>query len=143
MAQQTSIQAFNRKLIEDYFATVAGRKTDKSLDQYFTDDVVWYVPKSNPVIIPNPRRGLEAVLDLLGAGVNVYEPGSLLITIKHLIVDSERVVAQFQFQAGLRNGNDFNSDYCFVFTLREGRISEVWEYLDTLYQHQQGVFSEF
>ena len=140
MARSYPLQGFNRKLVEDYFATISGATSDKPLEDYFSDDVVWYVPRSNPLVTPNPRRGLAEVLDLVGSGVDMYVPGSMAIDLRHLVADEHRVVAQFSFSALLCNGRDYESEYCFVFTIRGGRISEVWEYLDTLYQHQQGMF---
>lgn len=127
-----------RTLILDYFAAVSGQGT-RAIGDFFTPDVVWQVPQSNPLIKPNPRRGHAAVMDLLSAGVGVYQPGSLQIDLQRLIVDDTQAAAQFTLSARLANGNEYINQYCFLFSIVDGRIDGIWEYLDTLYQAQSGA----
>lgn len=127
-------------LIEQYFNVILGRDTTRDLADFFTDDVTWQVPQSNPHITPNPRVGHAAVMDLLHSGVGVYEAGSMSFAMQPLIVAATQVVAQFTLHARLANGGPYVNHYCFVFTLREGRICAVTEYLDTLAQAQQGTW---
>lgn len=129
----------NRTLILDYFAAISGQGS-RAIGDFFAANVVWHVPQSNPLIKPNPRRGHAAVMDLLSAGVGVYQPGSLRIDLQRLIVDDAQVAAQFTLNARLANGNDYINQYCFVFSIVDGRIDGIWEYLDTLYQSQRGAF---
>ena len=42
--------------------------------------------------------------------------------------------------ARLANGQPYENRYFFRFRIDDGRIAEVWEYLDTLRQHELGVF---
>ena len=136
---QTTAQT-NRQLIEDYYAVIGGADRGRQLPDFFSDDVVWHVPRSNPTITPNPRVGLAAVMDLLTAGVGVYKEGSMRINIQSLIADEKQVAARFEMTADLANGNDYRNQYCFVFSVANNRINGVWEYLDTLYQANTGVF---
>ncbi len=140
MSQALNPAEANRALIAHYFAVIQGLAGDRDLADFFTDDVTWQVPRSNPHITPNPRVGHAAVMDLLHSGVGVYEAGSMVITLQPLIPDQSSVVAQFSMQARLANGSPYRNDYCMVFTLREGRICSVIEYLDTLAQDEQGTW---
>jgi ketosteroid isomerase-like protein len=133
--------AANKQLILDYFDTVCGKRNDRPIDDFFTSDVVWQVPQSNPMIVPNPRRGHAAVMDLLMSGVGVYKPGSLQIDLQRVIADDEQAAAQFTLSAQLANGNDYVNHYCFLFSISAGKIDHLWEYLDTLYQSHQGAFA--
>lgn len=130
----------NKQLVQKYFDVLAGKITDTPFEDFFTPDVVWHIPKSNPLIDPNPRVGLAQVMDLLASGVGVYQSDSIRVTLHRLVADDECVAAQFSLRAMLANGNDYDNDYFFLFSIRDGRIDAVWEYLDTLYQLQRGSF---
>ncbi|WP_035528662.1 nuclear transport factor 2 family protein [Haliea salexigens] len=130
----------NRALIAQYFDVILGHDTSRELADFFTADVTWQVPGSNPHITPNPRVGHAAVMDLLHSGVGVYEAGSMTLDLQPLIVADAHVVAQFTLHARLANGDPYTNTYCFVFALRAGRICAVTEYLDTLAQAQQGTW---
>jgi uncharacterized protein len=133
----------NETLIRDYFATVTGGDTGKSLPDFFAEDVTWHVPQSNPMIKPNPRQGFAAVMDLLTSGVEIYQPGSMQLELGHLVADDSRVAAQFTLNATLANGNNYRNQYMFLFSISAGKIDGVWEYLDTLYQQREGTFDGF
>jgi ketosteroid isomerase-like protein len=76
----------------------------------------------------------------MAAGVGVYKAGSIQIDLQRVIADDEQVAAQFTLRAQLANGNDYSNQYCFVFSIANGKIAAVWEYLDSLYQSRQGAF---
>ena len=129
----------NKALILDYFATMNGGGSGRPIGDFFGADVVWHVPQSNPLIEPNPRRGHAAVMDLLGAGIGVYKEGSLQIDRQRIVADESQVGVQFTLTAQLANGNPYVNQYFFLFSIADGRIDGVWEYLDTLYQANSGA----
>ena len=130
----------NKQLVQKYFDVLMGKVSDTPFESFFTPDVVWHIPKSNPLITPNPREGLAQVMELLASGVGVYQPDSIQVTLHRLVADEQHVAAQFSLQAVLANGNDYDNDYFFLFSIRDGQIDGVWEYMDTLYQSQRGSF---
>lgn len=132
--------ANNLATVRHYFDVVTGKRQDRPLASFLAEDVTWTVPQSNPLIRPNPRIGKAAVLDLLTAGVNIYQPGSLTVELESLFGDDQMVAAQFTLHATLANGRDYHNQYVMLFRLRHGLITGVWEYLDTLYQTQRGAF---
>lgn len=132
----------NRMLIKHYFAVVSGADSATDIGNFFSPDTVWHVPQSNPDIKPNPKVGHAAVMELLSSGINIYRPGSLEIQVQRLICDENTVVAQFTLAAKLANGTDYKNNYVMVFSIAHGKIYEVWEYLDTLYQWQLGTFAD-
>jgi uncharacterized protein len=52
-------------------------------------------------------------------------------TIDNIVAEGEFVVAQVRGQAETADGQVYNNRYCHVFRIRDGRIREVTEYLDT------------
>jgi len=131
----------NRDLVMRYFDIMSGRRSDVRLEDCFSDDARWHVPPSNPMIKPNPKCGLAGVMEVLTSGVDIYAAGSLDIQIESLIADIGDVAVQFSLDARLAGGAPYHNRYFFRFRIEGERIAEVWEYLDTLYQQQQGAFA--
>ena len=130
-----------RDRLEEYYRAIAGDPDARPLPELFTPDVTWHLPRSSPMY-PEPQRGLEKVMGVLTSGVNIYEAGSLDIRRSCTFVDEEqqRACVQLTLVARLADGTPYENDYVMVFAFREGLISEVWEHLDTLHQHQLGTF---
>ncbi|HUH38740.1 MAG TPA: nuclear transport factor 2 family protein [Spongiibacteraceae bacterium] len=132
--------ADNLATIRHYFDVVTGKRSDRDLASFFADDVTWQVPQTNPSIRPNPRIGKAGVMDLLTSGVGIYRPGSMTMDLDTLFGDTQQVAARFTLHATLANGRDYHNQYAFIFALRDGLITGVWEFLDTLYQAERGAF---
>ena len=130
--------AANKALVMRYFDIIGGRLA-APLEECFTPDARWHVPPSNPMIKPNPACGIDGVMRVLGSGVGVYAPGSLDVHLEAVIADRHDVAAQFTLNALLVNGAAYENRYFFRFRMADGRIAEVWEYLDTLRQHELGA----
>jgi len=127
----------NLQVVRTYFATV-GRAEEGAVQRAIaemTDDVVWHIPKS----LPNggAHEGRDAVLAMLDAndGVSLYQPGSMDVQVATMIADDEHVVVPLHLRAITGRGEPYENDYVFIFRIRDGRIAEVWENLDTLYLH--------
>lgn len=130
--------AANKAMVMRYFDIIGGRLA-APLEDCFTPDVRWHVPPSNPMIKPNPACGIDGVMQVLSSGVGVYAPGSLDVRLEAVIADRHDVAAQFTLNALLANGAPYENRYFFRFRMADGRIAEVWEYLDTLRQHELGA----
>jgi ketosteroid isomerase-like protein len=48
-----------------------------------------------------------------------------------VLADGDIVVIEERMRATLPGGRPYDNDYCFVFTVSGGRISQVREYMDT------------
>lgn len=57
--------------------------------------------------------------------------GPLQLEIKQLIAEGDKVVSEMQGTSQSAGGKDYNNTYCVVLTLRDGKITEMREYLDT------------
>ena len=130
----------NRAVIVQYFDVISGKDASVTIGDLLSEDVVWHVPQSNPNIKPNPRVGFDAVMDIFVSGVNIYQQGSMDVQLQRLVADEDCVMSQFTLLAKLANGKDYKNDYIMLFSVKDGKINGVWEYLDTLYQYQLGTF---
>jgi ketosteroid isomerase-like protein len=99
----------------------------------FTDDAVWTIHADLP--IAGPWHGREQIVDefLTAVGGALYEPGSVAFEFPTLIADGPVVVLEWRVQARTARGGEYANAYCGLFIVRDGRIAEVREYLDSLY----------
>ena len=118
----------NKKLMQEIFAGLANR--DGTLfTERMADDFRWINIGSNKW--SGSFDGKEAVLrDLLGP-----LRGKLMArsrTVAHrFFADGDHVIVEARGDNVTRAGKPYNNEYCFVFHLSGGKITEVKEYSDT------------
>jgi len=79
-------------------------------------------------------RGREAILnDFFGQIVSLYEPGSVSIEVTSLTAGEDRVALEWTSRARTADGEPYENHCAAVFTLADGRITAVREYMDTDY----------
>ena len=123
----------NLALIDAYFAAVASG--DPEIGALFTDDVIWRTPQSSPM--PGPWVGKAAVLEGMAGGVDLYEAGTLDIRPTARAASDEHVFVEMTMTAKTAKGSPYENHYVFVFTIRDGRIAEIHEHLDTHYAQRR------
>jgi hypothetical protein len=74
--------------------------------------------------------------EFLATAMSHYEPGSISLEITGMIAERDQVVLQWTSRARTRAGQPYENGCIGVFTIREGKIQEVREYMDTLYAHE-------
>lgn len=121
----------SRTVIERYVAAVQAGDTDAVRD-CFADDATWWLGGELP--LSGTWRGRDAILgDFLGSIPRLYEPGSISLEITSLIAEGDTVVLEWTSRAVTAAGERYENQCAGVFTLRDGRIVAVREYMDTQY----------
>lgn len=107
----------------------------------FTPDAVWTIQGELP--IAGPWRGRDHIVDdfLSAVGGELYAPGSVEFEFPTLIAEHETVVLEWRVRALTTRGDEYSNVYCGLFVVRDGRIAEVREYLDTGYA-QRTLFAK-
>jgi ketosteroid isomerase-like protein len=124
----------NKRTIERYFATMASG--DPTVAQLFTEDVTWWVPESSP--LGGTHAGRDKVLALMANGVHLYDASTpMQVDLREMVAEGDSVCVQLVMRARTAKGEDYENHYHFAFRLREGRISSVREYVDTLYAQRK------
>jgi ketosteroid isomerase-like protein len=99
----------------------------------FADDATWTL-HAGDLPISGTWRGRDAIIDeFLGSALRLYEPGSIAIEVTALIAEGDRVALQWTTRARTRDGSPYENGCIGIFTVRDGRIQTVREYMDTLY----------
>lgn len=128
----------SKALISNYFDSITG-KSEVLITEYFAEDIQWNLPPAHP--FRGTFIGIPAVLEMMGQGAGFFPYDSIAIELHALIAEQDDVVAHFRLTAKTHAGEDYANEYLFRFKCREQKIVEVWEFLDTYYQYQMGMFS--
>ena len=122
------------ELVDRYFDCIG--RGDPSVADLLAPDIIWLAPASAPV--GRRHEGRDAVLALMGTGIDLYDPETPLAIEREAIASSgDRVFVEMTITAKTAAGEDYLNQYVFVFTIREGLIVEIHEHLDSLYAQRK------
>jgi ketosteroid isomerase-like protein len=141
-----------RHFLEDGIAAGAYQKV---LTDTVTDTVTVHLPEPTSRIrggslsaIPGEEqgerwlRGRSLLIRLVEEHHDggLYLRGTTKIEIQHMVAEGEYVAARFILRAitALRK-EAYENYYHYLFRLREGKVDEIWEYVDTLYSRRKFV----
>ena len=100
----------------------------------FREDATWHYPPS--LGGPGLHQGRDAIFDVYFAvDEKLYETGTRKYDIEILsaIAEGSRVAVEMRHRGRTRSGEPYETDYHVLYELRDGRISAVREYFDSLY----------
>ena len=120
----------NKQIIRDFFAALSTGNMPR-VRELLHADVAWTIIGDTPV--SKTFRGIEGFeTGLIGNVFLQIDPDAgVRVDIIELIAEGDKVVARAQGTIQGRYG-PYNNTYCHVFTVRDGKIIEDFEYLDTL-----------
>jgi ketosteroid isomerase-like protein len=124
----------NKLRVRAYFDAMG--RGDPSLPDLLTEDVTWWAPPSSP--LGGLHEGKDAVLKLMGSGIDLYDRNApMKIDISSMVAEGDRVCVEMTLEARTARGEEYLNHYHFAFRLRDGRICEVREHVDTLYAQRK------
>jgi uncharacterized protein len=127
-----SQQADSKSVVSRYVAAVEAGD-EQSIRDLFAADATWTL-HAGELPISGTWAGRERIMDeFLAVAMSYYEPGSVSLEITGMIAEGDRVVLQWTSRARARDGRPYENGCIGVFTVRDGRIQHVREYMDTLY----------
>lgn len=108
------------------------------------DDVTWIAPPGNATQValglgraddagpPDGSNTLDKAM-ILDFMVNHFRRLFTEVSndIRLMIAEGDHVVTEARLAATLANGRRYVNDYCFVYRVADGRVSEIREYMDT------------
>lgn len=130
-----SLEEQNKQAVTEFMKVFSGGDVDTILDS-MTDDATWWVAGTIPGISgTKDKAGFGA---MLGGIAESTTTGAITLTPLAFTAEGERVAVETESYAELKNGRVYNNLYHFVFTVRDGKIASVKEFLDT--EHATAVF---
>ena len=115
----------------DYFQNVA-RADREALLAGMCPDLRWVVPKGAVEPFAGIHEGAETVVDLmLGAVGEAFTAGSQQTEPIRFLHGEDLVAVEARIRARASDGRLYENEYVFFFEFRDGKISEIREYVDT------------
>lgn len=132
MGTGTSDIEANKRVVREQMAAME-RMDAEAQGVLMTEDVQWWVPQSavESSGLARPLAGKEAVVGLLGGAEAFFS--EMHWTIDHVVAEGDHVAVHAHMQGRTASGNDYLNYYHFLYRLKDGRIAEVWEHVDTAY----------
>jgi ketosteroid isomerase-like protein len=131
--------ATNKERVLAMWKAFSSRDPD-AIGAYLAEDALWVAPPDNPTAKFLGERGgmagrSEIVDFVVGKFRKVFAQDVSLI-FKGVYADGDVVVVELAFTATLANGRPYKNDYCFVHIVRDGKVVEVREFMDTYNGHR-------
>lgn len=119
----------NKKLAREFFDHFNANDVAGALG-LMADDATWRIagkPEHLPAAGVYNKEQIARLLHNMAGQL----PNGLKMTVKGLIAEGDKVALEAESYGELRNGRIYNQEYHFVVTIRDEKIREVREYLDT------------
>ncbi|WP_028935067.1 nuclear transport factor 2 family protein [Pseudonocardia spinosispora] len=134
----------NRTIVQSAWHAFATHDAEQIV-QLFTEDAEWLAPAGNATAValgvPSHMVGRDAIARFLAHDFPRLFVSGVELDFHGFHADGDRVVVEETMRATLANGHAYTNDYCFVFTVRDGLICHVREYMDTAAGHR-AIFGE-
>ena len=118
----------NRRLLHEIYDGLAAGSSRLFLD-HLSHEVVWTVKGRTPW--SRTYRGRETVLNELLRPLRARLADRYRAAARRILADGEYVVVEARGDCVTTSGMRYDNEYCFVYRLQDGRISEVVEYMDS------------
>lgn len=128
------IGPIDTKTVAQQYVSAAEAGEKHAIRDLFAHDATWTLAGDLP--ISGVWEGRDAIVDeFLATAMSYYEPGSISLKITGMIAEHDQLVLQWTSRARTRDGRPYENGCIGVFTIRDGQIQAVREYMDTLYAH--------
>lgn len=123
--------ATTRSVLQRYLDALVGGDTVTIFDS-FAEDAVWWLHGDLP--LSGTYRGRAEIMAFLGSAGTLFAPGTQSFTFGPMTVEEDRAVLEWRVRGtGAATGLAYDNAYSATFVVRDGRIAEVREYLDSLH----------
>ena len=118
----------NKQIIQEFFDAGNQGNMERCI-QLLADDIRW--TDIGTTQFSGTYIGKEDLsANLLGPLFGQLKAG-IFSVLENIIAEGECVVVQSRGEAETIRGKPYNNTYCHIFRVRDGKIWEVTEYLDT------------
>lgn len=120
----------NLEIVDRYFELLG--KGDPGIRELFHSDARWLAPQAGP--LGREHAGLDAVLALMAGGIGLYDATHPMQIERTACLAGEVLVyVEMTIRATTKSGAPYENHYVMAFELRDDRIAEVREHVDSLY----------
>jgi ketosteroid isomerase-like protein len=121
-----------RATVEAFYAALTSGDRD-AVRSLLSDDCVWVPPETAP--FDEMKGGADIAAELGGRVVkrmfDISKPFNL--EVRRILADGDVAVVQQRLTATAKaTGQHYDNQYCWVYTVDDGKIVHIEEYADTL-----------
>jgi uncharacterized protein len=129
-------QAIDSSTVLRRYVAAVEAGDQQAVRELFTEDATWRLD-AGTLPTSGTWEGRDQIMDgFFATAMSHYEPGSVNLEITAMIADDDVVVLQWTSRARTTHGRPYENGCIGVFTVQDGRIQAVREYMDTLYAHE-------
>ena len=121
----------NKRTARRFFEHLSRGETKAVLDLYADDASVWTAGS----LAFSGRRSKQEVAPLMEGILGAF-PQGLRFTIHGMTAEGNRVAVEAESHGHHASGKLYNNLYHFLLVVREGKVREFKEYLDTKLAHE-------
>jgi ketosteroid isomerase-like protein len=133
MKETTMNQSVDAKSIVRRYVAAVEAGDQQAIREVFAEDAVWTL-QAGQLPISGTWKSRDTIMgEFLASALAYYEPGTVQLEITTMIAEHNEVVMQWTSRARTRQGRPYENGCIGVFTIRDGKMAAVREYMDTLY----------
>jgi uncharacterized protein len=121
----SSVTDQNKKITKEFFEALSNG-SDKYLDFYSDDSIIWTAGN-------NAIGGTRTKEEVVSFAQNILSsfPNGIKFNITGITAEDERVAVEISGEAIHASGEAYNNQYHFLLRMKDGKILELKEYMDT------------
>lgn len=114
-----------------------GSRDPAAIRAAFTSDARWIAPPGNATAIAagvdaEQVKTVDGIIAFITGGDYAKLFRDVKVDFLKVIAEGDTAIVENVFRAKLPNGRDYANRYCWVFEVRDGKVAEMREYMDTL-----------
>jgi ketosteroid isomerase-like protein len=129
-------QALDSTMVLHRYVAAVQAGDQAAVRELFTEDATWRLD-AGELPTSGTWEGRDQIMDgFFATAMSHYKPGSVNLEITGMIAGDDVVVLQWTSRARTCDGRAYENGCIGVFTIRDGQIHAVREYMDTLYARE-------
>jgi ketosteroid isomerase-like protein len=120
----------NEQVVFRFFEALSSNDLAQ-LQPFFTEDFAWKPMFTGTGV--KEERGSAIIENFFLPVIKFFKQNSLQLIVDLVMSDGETVVCELTSQGELVDGRSYKNQYCWVITVREGKMIRVKEYMDSHY----------
>jgi ketosteroid isomerase-like protein len=121
----------NKRIILGFFENMSAGNGEAVLGA-LADSATWWVAGNFALSGTKTKAQFAELIGALGSKID----GGLRVTPKGITAEGDRVAVEAESYAKMKNGKTYQNQYHFLFVVRDGKIQQVKEYLDTTHANE-------
>jgi len=118
----------NKKIVLGLFENMSSGNGAAVMNA-LADSATWWVAGNFPLSGTKTKAQFGELVGQLGSNID----GALKLTPSGVTAEGDRVAVEAESHAKMKNGKTYQNKYHFLFVVRDGKIQQVKEYLDTMH----------